>query len=213
MFFSWIHIWIHDFHKFIYEFYIWILCQDTSWYTRIHSFSWIHARYHGFWPLFMGEILSEIMSEEYIVKWWKICMNSSLNLIEFMVLCADALYLMGPGDSADCSCCSRATCLTVSLSIPLTSVQVGALPIVLSESHYRTSVPSQQSLLSGLWPIANLKSLMSWNWGLLEVQNITFKRKMYLKVVNHCCVCVCPSAKCDVGQATEWLEYSWIPLR
>ena len=42
-----------------------------------------------------------------------------------------------------------------------------------------------------LWPISNLKSLMSWNRGLLHVQNLNI----------------------DVGHATEWLEYSWIPWR
>ena len=36
---------------------------------------------------------------------------------------------------------------------------------------------------------------------------------MYFKVYNHSCSCVCPSAKCDVGHATEWLEYSLIPQR
>ena len=38
---------------------------------------------------------------------------------------------------------------------------------------------------------------------------------MYLTVYNHNCSCVRPSAKCNVGlgHATEWLEYSWIPLR
>ena len=35
-----------------------------------------------------------------IVKLWKISMNSSLNLLEFMVQCADAQYLTGPGHSA-----------------------------------------------------------------------------------------------------------------
>ena len=39
-----------------------------------------------------------------MVKWWKISMNSSLNLIEFMARspprCADAPYLTGPGHSA-----------------------------------------------------------------------------------------------------------------
>ena len=39
------------------------------------------------------------------------------------------------------------------------------------------------------------------------------KKKMYLKVYNHSGHCVYPSAKCDVGNTTEWLEYSWIPLR
>ena len=36
---------------------------------------------------------------------------------------------------------------------------------------------------------------------------------MYLKVYNHSCHCVCPSAKSDVGHGTEWLQCSWIPLR
>ena len=72
--------------------------------------------------------------------------------------------------------------------------------------------------LSGsVWSIANLKSQMSWNRGLLQVQNIEFKKKMYLGVCNHSCRCVCPWAtrKCVVGHATERLdsEYSWIHLR
>ena len=64
-----------------------------------------------------------------------------------------------------------------------------------------------------LWPFANLKSLMSWNRGLLQVQSIRFKKILYLKVYNHSCSCVCPSAKFHVGNTTKWLEYSWIPLR
>ena len=53
-FFSWNHKWIHDFpwiHKWIL---IWILQQDTPWYIRIHSFSWNHARYHGFLTFLHG---------------------------------------------------------------------------------------------------------------------------------------------------------------
>ena len=34
-----------------------------------------------------------------------------------------------------------------------------------------------------------------------------------MKVYNHSCCCVRPSAMCNVAHATEWLEYSWIPLR
>ena len=30
---------------------------------------------------------------------------------------------------------------------------------------------------------------------------------------NHSCCWICPSAKCYIGHTTEWLEYSWIPLR
>ena len=37
--------------------------------------------------------------------------------------------------------------------------------------------------------------------------------KLYLGVYNHSCSCVCPPTKCNVGHATEWLEYSWIHLR
>ena len=33
--FSWINLWILS----------WNLCQDTFWYTRIHSFSWNYAKY------------------------------------------------------------------------------------------------------------------------------------------------------------------------
>ena len=99
MFFSWIHIWIHDFSWIHIWIHIWILCQDTSWYTRIHSFSWNYARYHGFWPLFMGERRDHIGSHvvKNIVKLWKICMNSSSNS---WARCADAQYLMGAGHSA-----------------------------------------------------------------------------------------------------------------
>ena len=67
----------------------------------------------------------------------------------------------------------------------------------------------QVSSCQWLWPIA--KSLMSWNRGLLQVQNIGFKKQLYLGVYNHSCSCVCPFAKCDVGHATVWLEYRWIP--
>ena len=52
-----------------------------------------------------------------VVKWWKICMNSSgsLNLIESI----GAVRWPAVSDRARpfCHCCSRATCLTVGLSI------------------------------------------------------------------------------------------------
>ena len=61
-------------------------------------------------------------------------------------------------------------------------------------------------------PLANLKSLMSWNRGLLQVQNIRLKKKL-LESVQLQDSCFCPSAKCNYGHETEWLEYSWILLR
>ena len=65
MFFSWIHIQIHDFPWI----HIWIDCINSGAnlyrYTQNHGFSWIHAGYHGFWPFFLGEIIFKIMSEEY----------------------------------------------------------------------------------------------------------------------------------------------------
>ena len=36
---------------------------------------------------------------------------------------------------------------------------------------------------------------------------------MYLKVYNHSCHCVCPSAKCDVGHATEsMIFFSYVKM-
>ena len=152
MFFSWIHIWIHDFSWIHIWIHIWILSQDPPWYTRIRSFSWIHARYHGFWPLFMGEILWEIMSDEYREEYREEYGEMMEDFYEFIlephwIHGAVRRRAVSDGARPFCRCCSRATCLTVSLSIPATSVQVhvrvGALPIVLSESRNMTSVPSQ----------------------------------------------------------------------
>ena len=85
--FPWIHIWIL----------IWIVCQDASWYTRTHSFSWNHARFHELWPFFIEEIILETMLEEYYEIWWKILWfhgtfkkNTSLNSLK---LWADAQCL------------------------------------------------------------------------------------------------------------------------
>ena len=67
-FFSWIHIWIYVFSWL----HIWIQDMNSdvnsSWCPWIHGFSWILARYHGFWPFFMGEIIFKILSEEYCEK-------------------------------------------------------------------------------------------------------------------------------------------------
>ena len=57
-----------------------------------------------------------------------------------------------------------------------------------------------------LWSIANLKSLMQWNRDCFKFKLLDSK-KLYLGVYNHCGRRVCPSAKCDVGHETEWLEY------
>ena len=63
-----------------------------------------------------------------------------------------------------------------------------------------------------LWPIANLKSLMCWNQGLLQVQNIRFE-KNYLGVYKYSCSCVCPSTKSDIEHTTEYktveLRFVW----
>ena len=72
--YSWIYMnlsWIHINSWFpmpVNSYMIWLLCLGTSWYTSIHSFSCYHARFHGFWPLFMGEHIFEIMSEDSAVK-------------------------------------------------------------------------------------------------------------------------------------------------
>ena len=114
-----------------------------------HRNSWFfmnHARYHGFWPLFMREIILIIMSEEYRVEYREKYSEFMEDLYEFLIEFMGAVRGRAVSDGARpfCRCCSRATCLTVSLSIPATSVQVhvrvGALPIVLSESRYMTSV-------------------------------------------------------------------------
>ena len=45
-----------------------------------------------------------------------------------------------------------------------------------------------------------------------KFQNIRFLKNIYLGVNNYSSSCVCPSAKCNFGHSTEWLEYNWIPL-
>ena len=51
---------------------------------------------------------------------------------------------------------------------------------------------------------------MRWNWGLLQVQMIIrFKQNVFGYVQSQLPLC---SPLCEV-HATEWLEYSWIPLR
>ena len=66
--------------------------------------------------------------------------------------------------------------------------------------HYMTSVWHSKSVVVRLsdpqWlrSIANLKLLMQWNRGLLQVKIIRLK-KLYLDVYNHSCSCVCPSTK------------------
>ena len=47
---------------------------------------------------------------------------------------------------------------------------------------------------------------MQWNRDCFKFKLLDSK-KLYLGVYNHCGRSVCPSAKCDVGHATEWLEY------
>ena len=98
---------------------------------------------------------------------------------------------------------------------PVTSVTVQvhvwvrALPIVLSESCYMTSVQYSESA----WVVVKLSDSEVTN--VLE-QGTTSSSKY--KIQKNCiwvysCSCVCPSTKCYVGHATEWLEYSWISLR
>ena len=84
-FFSWFHIWINDFPWIHIWILTWILCQDTSWFTRIHSISWNYARYYGFWPLFTGEIELEIMSEEYREEYREEYSKLMDNLYEFFI--------------------------------------------------------------------------------------------------------------------------------
>ena len=107
----------------------------------------------------MGEILSEIMSEEYREKYREKYSEMMEDFYEFIIephWIHGAVRRRAVSDGARpfCRCCSRATCLTVSLSIPATSVQVhvrvGALPIVLSESRYMTSVQHSKSVVVSL---------------------------------------------------------------
>ena len=119
MFFSWIHIWIHGefmiFHEFIYAFMIFHVfihefCARTLFGTPefinfqefmpdimdFGLFSWERS-YHKS-CLIHDNIVKNIVKN--IVQWWKVCMNSSLNLLEFMARCANTSYLTGPGHSA-----------------------------------------------------------------------------------------------------------------
>ena len=100
----------------------------------------------------MGEILSEFMSEEYREEYREEYSEMMEDLYELLIephWIHGAVHRRAVFDGARpfCRRSSRATCRTVSLSIPVTSVQVHvrvrALPIVLSESRYMTPVPSQ----------------------------------------------------------------------
>ena len=130
-----IHMWIwicthmnSYMNSHFYDLIIWIHILNTSWYPQIHVFSWIHTRYCGFWPYFMEEIVFKFMSvvvwralwkdrEKYrdLIMAWSFKKSSPLNSL---ALCADALCLMGlAAASPSYSCCSSATCLTISWSV------------------------------------------------------------------------------------------------
>ena len=140
MFFSWIdmtswfsiHLYMNSDMNF---------CQDTFWCTRIHSFSWIHARYHGFWPLFMGEIILEIMSEEYREK----CREKYSELMEDLWI-HEAVRRRAVSDGATgrpfCRRCSRAICLTVSRSTRLFGRATVPIPATLVLSHTQFLLPA-----------------------------------------------------------------------
>ena len=107
----------------------------------------------------MEEIFLEIMSDEYREEYREEYSEMMEDLYEFIIephRIHGAVRRRAVSDAARpfCRCCSRATCLAVSLSIPVTSVQVhvrvGALPIVLSESRYMTSVQHSESVVVSL---------------------------------------------------------------
>ena len=138
-------MWIHDFHGHIWIL-IWNLCQETSWYPRIRSFSWNHARNHEFWPFFMGaiklEIMSEEDSEEYSAKY--------SDLMEFLrrilhwiywrseAWCVDAQYLTGPDHSA-----ATAPEPPASLSACLYGRATVPIPATLVLSHTQLWLPAR----------------------------------------------------------------------
>ena len=87
--------------------------------------------------------------------------------------------------------CDLSTDTESSSSIPLGQVQSSNFSPVTHPSwsptyspewvtlhHFSSAFRVSSCQAEWLWPIANLKSLMSWNWGLLQVQNIRFKKNV-----------------------------------
>ena len=111
------------FHEFIYELSHEIFARTllgTPEFILLHEF--ISARYHGFWPLFMEEITLEIMSEEYREKYREKYREMMEDLYEFLIEPHGIhgtvrQHTVSDGARPFCRCWSRATCLTVSLSI------------------------------------------------------------------------------------------------
>ena len=175
--FLWIHVWIHDYSWIHIWIQIWILCQDTSWYTRIHSFSWIHARYHWFWPLFMWEILSEIMSEEYREEYREEYSEMMEDFYEFIlephwIHGAVRRRAVSDGARPFCRCCSRATCLTVSLSIWQSYIANTCHLCLITHSVLAASAPS----VSPTWiSAASLWSKCRLGVSPLQAANYQFK--------------------------------------
>ena len=103
---------------------IWIYCQNTSWYPWIHRFSWIHYRYHGFWPLSFS--WKKSYSNLCLYRQYSIVKNVLKSIVisrkfwiefsfEFIVVVGGRT--VSDGASPSSSCCSRATCLTITFSV------------------------------------------------------------------------------------------------
>ena len=90
--------------------------QNSQLFMKLCQISWILASFHG--RDHIGNHIWRIswrISSKNIVKWWNFCVNSLLNLTELM----GAVRRRAVSERARPfrRCCSRATCLTVSLSI------------------------------------------------------------------------------------------------
>ena len=118
------------FHEFRYEFWYEIFAR-TLLGTPAGTISWNHARYHGFGPLFMGEIICEIRSKEYREEYREEYNERIEDLYEFLIEFMGAVRRRAVSDGGRpfCSCCSRApaslsACLFGRAKVPISDTLV-----------------------------------------------------------------------------------------